>query len=92
MRDLALLIPTRGRPGNIRKVISAWDFTNAWDHAEMILVVDADDPEAQGYYDLVEETRNPDTGETWSGRGRMPKWMALAQERGRSREEFLAKG
>ncbi len=36
--------------------------------------------------------RNPDTGETWSGRGRMPKWMAVAQERGHSREEFLAKG
>ncbi len=36
--------------------------------------------------------RNPDTGETWSGRGRMPKWMALAGERGRSREDFLAKG
>ena len=36
--------------------------------------------------------RNPETGETWSGRGRMPKWMALAQERGHGREEFLAKG
>lgn len=35
--------------------------------------------------------RNPDTGETWSGRGRMPKWMALAVEHGRNREEFLAK-
>lgn len=36
--------------------------------------------------------RNPDTDETWSGRGRMPRWLALAVERGRSREEFLAKG
>jgi len=36
--------------------------------------------------------RNPDTGETWSGRGRMPKWMALAVEHGRSREDFLATG
>ena len=36
--------------------------------------------------------RNSDTGETWSGRGRMPKWMALAVEHGRSREDFLAKG
>jgi DNA-binding protein H-NS len=36
--------------------------------------------------------RNPGTGETWSGRGRMPKWMAVAVEHGRSREEFLAKG
>jgi DNA-binding protein H-NS len=35
--------------------------------------------------------RNPDTDETWSGRGRMPKWMALAVEHGRSREEFLTK-
>ncbi len=36
--------------------------------------------------------RNPESGETWSGRGRMPKWMALAEQSGRSREEFLAKG
>jgi DNA-binding protein H-NS len=36
--------------------------------------------------------RNPDTSETWSGRGRMPKWMARAEQSGRSRDEFLAKG
>ena len=35
--------------------------------------------------------RNPETGATWSGRGRMPKWLALAEEHGRSREEFAAK-
>lgn len=49
MRDLAVLIPTRGRPDNILKVIAAWDFTNAWDHADMVLIVDADDPELVGY-------------------------------------------
>jgi predicted O-methyltransferase YrrM len=52
MPELAVLIPTRGRPGNIRKVISAWDFTNAWDHADMVLIVDADDPEIEGYRDI----------------------------------------
>jgi len=36
--------------------------------------------------------RNPHTGETWSGRGRMPKWLALAEEQGRGRDRFLAKG
>ena len=36
--------------------------------------------------------RNPETGETWSGRGRMPKWLALAEQDGRGRDEFLAKG
>lgn len=32
--------------------------------------------------------RNPATGESWSGRGRSPKWLAEAQAKGRSREEF----
>ncbi len=35
--------------------------------------------------------RNPETGATWSGRGRMPKWLAFAEEQGRSREEFAVK-
>lgn len=61
--DLALIVPTRGRPENIRKVISAWDFTNAWDVADLLLAVDLDDPEIQGYQALQEETRNPDTDE-----------------------------
>lgn len=63
MPDLAIIVPTRGRPENIRKVISAWDFTNAWDHADLILAVDADDPEIQDYQDLFEEHKHPDTGE-----------------------------
>jgi DNA-binding protein H-NS len=34
--------------------------------------------------------RNPDTGETWSGRGRVPRWLATAEEQGRSRGDFAA--
>jgi len=29
-------------------------------------------------------------GETWSGRGRMPKWLQALEAEGRSREEFRA--
>ena len=36
--------------------------------------------------------RNPETGETWSGRGRAPKWLTLAEQQGRGREEFAAQG
>ena len=36
--------------------------------------------------------RNPKTGETWSGRGRAPKWLVLAEQQGRGREEFTAGG
>lgn len=63
MRELAVIVPTRGRPENILKVIGAWDFTNAWDHADLVLAVDQDDPELAGYRALFEETRNPDTDE-----------------------------
>ncbi|WP_409574983.1 H-NS family nucleoid-associated regulatory protein [Sulfuritalea sp.] len=33
--------------------------------------------------------RNPATGATWSGRGRLPRWFADELARGRKREEFL---
>jgi DNA-binding protein H-NS len=36
--------------------------------------------------------RNAETGETWSGRGRPPKWVTLAEQQGRSREELAIKG
>jgi DNA-binding protein H-NS len=36
--------------------------------------------------------RNPETGETWSGRGRAPKWLTLAEQQGRGRDEFAAQG
>lgn len=33
--------------------------------------------------------RNPASGETWSGRGRAPRWLAEQLAKGRSRDEFL---
>lgn len=33
--------------------------------------------------------RNAETGETWTGRGRAPRWLATAETAGRKREEFL---
>ncbi|MDP1646553.1 MAG: H-NS histone family protein [Thiobacillus sp.] len=35
--------------------------------------------------------RNPATDESWSGRGRVPKWLAEEQAKGLSREAFLVK-
>ena len=49
MPELAVIVPTRGRPENIRRLIGAWDFTNAWDAADLVVVADADDPEIGGY-------------------------------------------
>lgn len=33
--------------------------------------------------------RHPDTGETWTGRGKAPRWVTEAEANGRKREEFL---
>ncbi len=32
--------------------------------------------------------RNTKTGETWSGRGRTPRWLAALEAQGKSREEY----
>lgn len=32
--------------------------------------------------------RDPQTGETWTGRGRTPRWLAAHEQQGRSRESF----
>ncbi|NCZ75817.1 MAG: H-NS histone family protein, partial [Betaproteobacteria bacterium] len=33
--------------------------------------------------------RNPETGETWTGRGKAPRWLATFIQEGVSRERFL---
>lgn len=79
MPDLAIIVPTRGRPENIRKVISAWDFTNAWDHARMVLVADADDPEIEGYRVVAAQTNNFRPG-TPVDLIEIPKWLPMVHK------------
>jgi predicted O-methyltransferase YrrM len=78
--ELAVIVPTRGRPENIRKVISAWDFTNAWDVADLVLVIDRDDPEYQRYEALHEEHRHPDTGEELFSIHVQPHWVPMVHK------------
>lgn len=35
--------------------------------------------------------RDNATGQTWSGRGRTPRWLTAAEEQGRHRDDFLIK-
>lgn len=80
MPDLAIIIPTRGRPENIRKVISAWDFTNAWDHAHMVLAVDGDDPEYLAYLALYDEHLHPDTNESLFSVHVQDRWVPMVDK------------
>ncbi len=33
--------------------------------------------------------RNPETGDTWSGRGKAPRWLSEAEAAGKTRDGFL---
>lgn len=33
--------------------------------------------------------RNPETNDTWTGRGKAPRWITLAESEGKSRDQFL---
>lgn len=78
--ELAVIVPTRGRPENIRKVIAAWNFTNAWDAADLILAIDADDPKFQEYIDLQNEHRHPDTDRNLFGIHVVEKWLPMVHK------------
>jgi hypothetical protein len=56
MRDLAVIVPSRGRPQNIADLVTAWDATSTC-AASLVVAVDDDDPELGGYRDLGLELR-----------------------------------
>ena len=78
---LAIIVPTRGRPGNVAKVISAWDFTNAWDVADLVLAADADDPEIEGYRRIVAEfNAEAPEGSTALTMSEVPVWVPMVHK------------
>lgn len=71
--DLLVIVPTRGRPDNLRRALDAWDATGAWDCAALLAAVDADDPQIDGYRQLAAQ---------WAGSGRVslfeiPVWQPM---------------
>jgi DNA-binding protein H-NS len=45
-------------------------------------------PKARQGRKVTAKFRHPETGVTWSGRGRMPKWISEAVQQGHTKEEF----
>jgi DNA-binding protein H-NS len=45
----------------------------------------------RSYPAVLPKYRNPQTSETWSGRGKRPRWLAAAMKSGRKIEEFRIK-
>ncbi len=61
MNDLLMIVPSRGRPGNIAELLEAWRSTRTGDDSALLVAVDDDDEELGGYRAL---DLYPDLGET----------------------------
>lgn len=59
IRRLGVIVPTRGRPQNIEKVVVAWNKTGAWAVADLILAIDRDDPEYRNYLKIQQSIERP---------------------------------
>jgi len=51
INNLCVIVPTRGRPHNIRRLMEAWRLTDAT--ADLMVCVDLDDPEIEEYKRVV---------------------------------------
>lgn len=57
-----VIVPSRGRPGNVRRLITAWHDTGAT--ARLVVGLDDDDEYLDAYLDACKEL---DTGDVWVG-------------------------
>lgn len=58
MTDLLVIVPTRSRPEAVGKVVAAWQATGAFgDGAELLFVVDNDDPACLDYVTAIDRAR-----------------------------------
>lgn len=70
----------KGRPGNGRKPRTS---KAAAKHGK------AERKPAKARKPVAAKYRNAETNETWSGRGKPPKWLVAQLAKGRTRDEFL---
>jgi hypothetical protein len=50
-----VIVPSRGRPQHLPRIVEAWAATGAFDRAALMFAVDADDPEIDAYREAFDE-------------------------------------
>lgn len=51
MGDLLVIVPSRGRPEAVARVVGAWLATDGYVDADLVFAIDGDDPELGRYYE-----------------------------------------
>lgn len=78
MTKLAVLVPTRNRPHNVKPVVEAWWKTGAFAVADLIFGIDTDDMSFDAYQDVARENPLAHFGVLSEWKPLVPKlnWMA----------------
>lgn len=76
MADLLIIVPSRGRPGNVERLMQAWADTHAAVWADLRIDIDADDPAADEYQALE---RDP-----WVKLVTAPRWRPMVHKLNRA--------
>ena len=84
MADLLVIVPTRGRPDNLRRVIEAWRATGAFADAALLAVIDADDPQREAYERIEWDAKLADPELIQVGGGLIlatePEWLPMVHK------------
>lgn len=67
-----------------RDLVSKFEFT-----AKELGISGSGSKKPSGRSTVAPKYRNPATGDTWTGRGKSPRWIRDAEASGKSRESFL---
>lgn len=57
-KDLLVIVPSRGRPHNAERLIEAFEVTGAFEVAQLVFAIEADDPEHDNYVIREEQNRS----------------------------------
>jgi hypothetical protein len=89
MTDLAVIVPTRSRPGSIGGILEAWESTDAFDVASLWFVVDSDDMQIDHYRACIPTVAGSRHGANMIV---LPEWMPLVPKLNFVASEFAAEG
>lgn len=53
-QPLAVIVPTRGRPQAVHRLMTAWDRTDGFRDANLVFVIDSDDPLVDDYVSAID--------------------------------------
>lgn len=73
---LAVIVPTRGRPQNVRPVMDAWAITEASLDADVIWAIDEDDPQLDAYRAELSAY----AGIPWVLHRAFPEWLPMVHK------------